>query len=97
MATKVQVLKEVSINHSGGWKLCFQWCRYCYDKKAIDDHEYPICETGYRFIWRYPDNNNLQAARGQARLPSVAAINQLTAMAIAAGWGNLEATAEYAE
>lgn len=96
MATNVQILKEVCLDHEGGWKLCFQWCRYCYDQKAIDDHEYPICETGYRFIWRYPQTGKLQAARGQARLPSIAVINQLTEMARADGWGDMEASAEWA-
>jgi len=39
---------------------------------------------GYRFIWRKPDGT-LQAARGQARIPSAAEMFQLIQMATEAG------------
>jgi hypothetical protein len=71
---RVQVLKSVSEG-----RLCFQWCRYIYD-----NGERP--ETGYRFIWRREDGT-LQAARGQARLPSIKHAEQLIAKAKAEGGG----------
>ena len=43
-------------------------------------------DNGYRFIWRRPDGT-LQGARGQARIPSIANILELTAKALKAGWG----------
>jgi hypothetical protein len=42
-------------------------------------------QTGYRFIWRKPDGN-LQAARGQARIPCAADMFRLIQMATEAGW-----------
>jgi hypothetical protein len=74
----VKILKEVMINKPGNWQLCFHWCEYHYDNT-------PITEDGYRFIWRRP-NGNLQAARGQARIPSWNEMNQLFALARSAGW-----------
>lgn len=75
---RIQVLEEVSTDMGEGWKLCFQWCRYIYDNGAL--------EQGYRFIWRRP-NGSLQAARGQARLPSIKVIQCLIAEAETNGWG----------
>ena len=72
---RVQVLKSVSEG-----RLCFQWCRYIYDNGET--------EMGYRFIWRREDGT-LQAARGQARLPSIKFAQQLMAKAKAEGWGEL--------
>jgi hypothetical protein len=65
--------------------LWFQWCRYLYD-----NGEEP--QYGYRFIWRRPndDGGGLQAARGQARIPSVAIIEQFVAKAKKAGWGHYD-------
>ena len=57
---------------------CFQWVTYTHDNGNPD-------EQGYRFIWRRPDDS-LQAARGQARIPSIADIHTLMAMAGRAGW-----------
>lgn len=68
---------EVSERFSNGWTLCFQSCTYNYD----DD----LTETGYRFIWRRPDGT-LQAARGQARIPTADVLQQLLDKANAAGW-----------
>ena len=78
--TRVVVLNEVKKGESGGWNLCFQWCRY--------EFEDGIEEMGYRFIWRRPDGS-LQAARGQACIPSTADILELVSKAIRGGWGNL--------
>jgi len=80
-SARVQVLEEVATGMGEGWKLCFQWCRYVYDNGAL--------EQGYRFIWRRPDNS-LQAARGQARLPSLKIVQDLIAQARAGGWGEYE-------
>ena len=77
--SRVVVLKEVMKGAPGDWRLCFQYCRYEYG----DGSE----EAGYRFIWRRP-NGNLQGARGQARIPSLADIQELTAAAIRGGWGH---------
>lgn len=76
---RVVVLNEVKKGNEGDWILCFQYCRYEYGNN--------VEENGYRFIWRRP-NGNLQAARGQARIPSIADILELTGMAIRAGWGH---------
>jgi hypothetical protein len=78
MANHVEYDHEVRLPvQQNGWQLCFQRCTYHYD-------EHPS-EPGYRFIWRRP-NGNLQAARGQARIPSAESLEQLTTMARQAGW-----------
>jgi len=77
--TRVVVLNEVKKGDQGDWNLCFQWCRYEYGGGTE--------QNGYRFIWRRP-NGNLQGARGQAVIPSIADIMELTAEAIKAGWGH---------
>jgi hypothetical protein len=82
---RVFVLKETTLDESPGpkqWTFWFQWCRYQYDRG--EEPQY-----GYRFIWRRPDDDGggLQPARGQARIPSVAVIEQLIAKARKAGWG----------
>jgi hypothetical protein len=64
----------------GNWTLYFQYCRYEYGDDT--PHEY-----GYRFIWKRPDGSS-QAARGQARIPSLADIQFLTAIALEEGWGH---------
>lgn len=84
---KVSIIKEVQSGKDGEWKLCFQWCKYVYDNE--EDNEF-----GYRFIWRRPDGN-LQAARGQARIPSLHAMNELLELAAKKGWlGSIEKTYE---
>lgn len=73
----VEIINEVKQHDGAGWCLCFQYCTYKYD----DGNE----ENGYRFIWRRPDGT-LLTARGQARIPSLADIQELTAKAIREGW-----------
>lgn len=84
---RVYVLKETTLDESPqptDWTLWFQWCRYLYDNGDM--------EHGYRFIWRRPqdDGGSLQAARGQARIPSIAVIEQLIAKAKNDGWGHYD-------
>jgi len=74
---RVHPLKETTNDPAGDWQLWFQWCRF-----ELDDTQY-----GYRFIWRRPDSS-LQAARGQARIPSVEAALALINKAKAEGWGD---------
>lgn len=77
---RVQVLEEVKKTiGSADWNLCFQWCRYIYEDGKL--------EEGYRFIWRRPDGS-LQAARGQARIPSIDIALELMNIAKNEGWGN---------
>lgn len=76
---RVFVVHEASEDSSEGWRLCFQWCRYVYDKGDT--------EGGYRFIWRR-ENNSLQAARGQARIESIAKARRLMEIARKEGWGD---------
>lgn len=78
MNSTVSVHKEVFLGKEGSWRLCFQWCTYAYDDGSPD-------ESGYRFIWRRPDGS-LQAARGQARIPSIADIHELMQLAAREGW-----------
>lgn len=83
---RVQVLNEVTTTHSDPreWTLWFQWCRYIYDNGEI--------QHGYRFIWRRPrdEGGSLQAARGQARIPSVRILEELVAKAKKEGWGDYD-------
>lgn len=82
-SAEVKILKEVTTDDSKvgkEWVLCLQWCEYKYDDGSNS--------FGYRFIWRR-ENGNLQAARGQARIPSFEAIEFLMAKARYEGWGNL--------
>lgn len=76
-SASVEVHKEVQYPADGGWKLCFQCVTYHYDDR--DD------ENGYRFIWRRHDDS-LQAARGQARIPSASVLRELVSKAEKAGW-----------
>lgn len=77
---RVVILNEASKGAKGAWNLCFQYCRYEYGDGTKE-------ENGYRFIWRRP-NGNLQGARGQARIPSLADIHELMAEALREGWGH---------
>lgn len=81
MATRVLVFKEVSERWHEDWQICFQRVRYV--------HEDGRTEEGYRFIWRRPDGS-LQAARGQARLPSLDLAGRLMQRARDKGWGGDE-------
>jgi hypothetical protein len=78
---RVQVLEECSKQMHNGCQLCLQWARYIYDNGNM--------ELGYRFIWRRPDGS-LQAARGQARIPSFADMQELMAKAKKGGWARNE-------
>lgn len=79
---RVQVLNEVSQTQSNDWKLCFQRARYVFDDGNIQE--------GFRFIWRWPEGQ-LQAARGQARIPSLSVARWLMAEAERQGWGHYDA------
>ena len=81
MPTRVVVFNEaIHPNHPlGEFRLCLQWVRYMSDSGDTQD--------GYRFIWRR-DDNSLQAARGQARIPSRADAEMLFRMACDGGWGD---------
>lgn len=61
--------------------LCFQHCEYHYDAENS--------QTGYRFIWRRLDGS-LQAARGQARIPSLSVMMLLIGKACEEGWGTID-------
>ena len=74
----VQVHNEVAVGQPGDWRLCFQRVAYHYDDGRPS-------QDGFRFIWRRPDST-LQAARGQARIPSPAVLLELLGLASAAGW-----------
>lgn len=75
---RVKVLNEARKGSDDGWQLCYQWCRYEYG----DGSE----EEGFRFIWKREDGT-LQAARGQARIPSTADALELIQCAMRSGWG----------
>lgn len=84
---RVHVINETTIDTEAApsdWTLWFQWCRYLYDGGDM--------EHGYRFIWKRPqaDGGSLQAARGQARIPSIRVLDKLVAKAKALGWGDHE-------
>lgn len=83
MPTRVDVLKEARHPQQldDGWVLCLQWVRYVHPSPEAE-------ELGYRFIWRRP-NGSLQAARGQARIGSLADVELLMRMARDEGWGDL--------
>lgn len=81
--SRVVVINETMKGNPGEWRLAYQWCRY----EFADGTE----ENGYRFIWRRP-NNNLQGARGQARIPSASDIMELVAVSLKEGWGHHSAT-----
>lgn len=74
---RVQIKNEVPKNRIEDWQLCFQKCIYNYDDGTT--------EEGFRFIWRRP-NGSLQAARGQARIPSKYAMDYLLKQAAEEGW-----------
>jgi hypothetical protein len=88
LLARVQVINETTLDTNPGpndWTLWYQWCRYLYDDGGMD--------YGYRFIWRRPqsEGGSLQAARGQARLPSAMVQEKLHQKAKASGWGDYDA------
>lgn len=79
----VRIIREVSNGKPKEWRLCFQWCEYNYEDGSPS-------EKGYRFIWRR-DDDSLQAARGQARIPTLSDMNELIELAAYDGWlGSVE-------
>lgn len=88
---RVHVIHETTLDSDvppDEWTLWFQWCRYLFDDGEM--------QYGYRFIWKRPQSKggSLQAARGQARLPSIENIRLLTSKAQAEGWGNHNADSQ---
>lgn len=79
--TRFVIRDEVTQHDTDDWHLCLQRGTL----HMPDEHQ-----DGYRFIWRRPDGS-LQAARAQARLPSLRLARELMAAADAAGWGHFEA------
>lgn len=79
---RVQVVNETPKGPVSDWQLRLQWCRYLYDDGSM--------QHGYRFIWVRPEGT-LQAARGQARIPSLKAAEDLFKQARAEGWGDYDA------
>jgi hypothetical protein len=78
--------QQVCMDMDGGSKLCLQWVRYIYDDGGM--------EEGYRFIWRRAKTGNLQAARGQTRIPSLAVARELMETADKEGWGHFAGSSE---
>ena len=76
---RIEILNEVPDKQENAeeWVLYFQKCIYHYDDGNLDN--------GFRFIWRKPDGN-LQAARGQARIPEPQALYNLIDEAVTRGW-----------
>lgn len=74
---KFKIRHEVTNYPNNGWRLFFQEGIYNYDDNTS--------QTGFRFIWKRP-NGTLQAARGQARIPSKQDMFELLALASKAGW-----------
>src|SRR5437016_2159693 len=83
LMARVHALKEVRSRNPGNRQLCLQWCRFEHDDST---------EFGYRFIWR-TENESLDAARGQTRIPTIAEAQFLIEQALAAGWGNRDGDA----
>ena len=77
MPNRVQVIKETRLEEKET-TLCFQWVLYVYEDGTS--------EYGYRCIWRR--DGKLLPSRGQARIPSIAALEKLVAQAKREGWGN---------
>lgn len=76
-SANVKIHNEVKAKAESDWILAFQYCTYYYDDGFTQD--------GYRFIWYRPDGT-LQAARGQARIPSVPVALKLIGEAVKRGW-----------
>lgn len=81
-SARVQILNEIDPGPPTESRLCFHRVRYVYDDGDL--HE------GYRFIWRRPDGS-LQAARGQARIPSIQMAQRMMKQAEDEGWGHYDA------
>jgi hypothetical protein len=81
---RVQLLRENTVDpvDPAAWRSWLPWYRYLYDDGGM--------QTGYRFIWWRPETEggSLQAARGQARSPSIAVMERLIEKARQDGWGD---------
>ncbi|MFC0423410.1 hypothetical protein, partial [Lactiplantibacillus plajomi] len=77
MKANVVIKDEVAHMYDSKWSLTFQRVIYMYSDGTS--------ESGFRFIWRRPDGH-LQAARGQARIPSRSILEELTQAAELKGW-----------
>jgi hypothetical protein len=77
-SARVQIIKEIDDGPKDAQRLCFQKCCYFFGDGTRQE--------GYRFIWRRKDGS-LQAARGQALIPSIEAARKLMDKAVAEGWG----------
>lgn len=84
--SRVQVIREVTQMPANDWRLCYQRVRYVFDDGGR-------IQNGYRFIWRR-DDGSLQAARGQARIPSAKVARALMDEADKQGWGGYDADAD---
>lgn len=78
--TRVVILNETELKLEDEWTIALQYCRYEYGNNGGE-------QNGYRFIWKKP-NGNLQAARGQTRIPSLSIVLRLISKAIDEGWGS---------
>jgi len=72
-----EIKNEVTNGQEDDWCLYFQYGIYHYNDGTSED--------GFRFIWRREDGS-LQAARGQARIPSKKDLFELLAKASAEKW-----------
>ena len=78
MQTRVLVYDQIKQHdRPDEWCLIFQRVRYVYENGEA--------EEGFRFIWMRP-NGTLQAARGQARIPSLSTALWFIQQAEARGW-----------
>src|ERR1700722_17856135 len=77
--TRVAVVDEIkAAPKKNEWTLAFQKVIYIYGDGSLS-------ETGFRFIW-YRPQGTLQAARGQARIPTLAQAKKMIEMAEKKGW-----------
>src|SRR5579871_3676637 len=67
-------------SNSTGWVLTFQRVTYHFKEQTS--------ERGLRFMYRRPGDGNLATSRGQARIPSLAAMDALVSVARERGWGD---------
>ena len=86
MPTRVMILEKVvhpelffpEPETGAAWRLYLHWVRYMHEDGGL--------EHGFRFMWRRPDGS-LQAARGQARIPSLDDVDVLLRLARQEPWG----------
>lgn len=90
MQTRVVIREEIRQpdSQNGQWCLAFQKVRYIYADGSLED--------GYRFIWYRPDGS-LQAARGQARIPSLAVALWFIQQGVDRGWNVDDGSASLSE